>query len=206
MLTKKIAETRGIWSFYLELITLGMPAFCGCWQRKVACGWCDGCCFWLEWYPKRWRNWLRFQFQFQLKLQLKTQQVIWWCYIKLSTTDTSIIYSDKSNNHRMRWKFLWARQVDKTSLAAVRTLGLLLTNQHTKYVIWGFFEPAYTQLSIQPLLFLGPTKSPVHFSVPPNKKKRVGNFLKRNDLLPPKYTTFHHFVYVARWSLTLIYF
>jgi hypothetical protein len=105
-----------------------------------------------------------------VEVEVKTQEVIWWCYIKLSTTDTSIIYiySDKSNNHRMRWKFLWARQVDKTSLAAVRTLGLLLTNQHTKYVIWGFFEPAYTQLSIQPLLFLGPTKSLVtlvHFSV-----------------------------------------
>jgi hypothetical protein len=27
-----------------------------------------------------------------------------------------------------------------------------------------------------------------------------------NDLLPSKYTTFHHFVYVTMWSLTLIYF
>jgi hypothetical protein len=25
-----------------------------------------------------------------------------------------------------------------------------------------------------------------------------------NDSLPPKYTTFHHLVYVAMWSLTLI--
>jgi hypothetical protein len=31
-------------------------------------------------------------------------------------------------------------------------------------------------------------------------------FLKSNDSLPPKYTTFHHLVYVARWSPTLIYF
>jgi hypothetical protein len=29
---------------------------------------------------------------------------------------------------------------------------------------------------------------------------------KRNDSLPPKYTTFHHLVYVVRWSPTLFYF
>jgi hypothetical protein len=27
-----------------------------------------------------------------------------------------------------------------------------------------------------------------------------------SDSLPPKYTTFHHIVYVARWSPTLVYF
>jgi hypothetical protein len=39
---------------------------------------------------------------------------------------------------------------------------------------------------------------------------KLGNSLKvnkkSNDSLPPKYTTFHHLAYVARWSLTLIYF
>jgi hypothetical protein len=29
---------------------------------------------------------------------------------------------------------------------------------------------------------------------------------KSNDSLPPKYTTFHHLIYVSRWSPTLIYF
>jgi hypothetical protein len=31
-------------------------------------------------------------------------------------------------------------------------------------------------------------------------------FFIYNDSLPPKYTAFHHLVYVARWSPTLIYF
>jgi len=36
--------------------------------------------------------------------------------------------------------------------------------------------------------------------------KRRMNIDISNDSIPPKYTTFHHLVYVARWSLTLIYF
>jgi hypothetical protein len=40
----------------------------------------------------------------------------------------------------------------------------------------------------------------------PTFKDKTGKKKKSYDSLPPKYTTFHHLVYVARWSPTLIYF
>jgi hypothetical protein len=104
----------------------------------------------------------------------------------------------------------------KPSYEGFTKIPSLLFYCYKKYIFYKPLRPRSSDFSAilwrlllpSPIVFLRPNKKfyfPFFFS-----KHKLKSWVWRgcynNDSLPPKYTTFHHIVYVVRWSFTLIYF
>jgi hypothetical protein len=87
-----------------------------------------------------------------------------------------------STTNQVPFKKKQKKKQDKSSCS--EDVGISVDYSAHKQVNWGFFEPAYTQLSIQPLIFLGPPKSLVRpfFIDCQARKKTSRQFLKLLDL------------------------